>query len=568
MDRALWQVSYPKGVPKEIEIPKETVHGMLHKAVEKFPSTPAVIFALTPTVSKSWTYRDLWKQIVAFSRNLAAQGLKKGDRIALFLPNCPQYIIAFYGALRAGLTVVQVSPLYVGDDLVFPIKDSGAKAVVTVDLLSHHLEEVWPRIKDRKLIVIVGRFKDVAPFIVGKFFLEGALRKKGMDPSLPTKYDFQLFTNFLQAGPPLPKMHFDPEKDVAVFQYTGGTTGRPKAAMLTHRNLVANALQLRTWDAESREGNERVLSVIPFFHVYGMTVALNYPLFFGGTLIVNPEKPSPDSVLPLIDRFQPTEFPGVPALYNAINNDPRAKSLNLRSIRACLSGSAPLTVEITKKFEELTGGRLIEGYGLSEASPVTHANPLVGNRKIGAIGLPVPNTDMRIVSLEDPTKDLGIEESGELAVRGPQVMKGYWNQPEETALVLKDGWLFTGDIARVDKEGFVFIVDRKKDIVLVGGFNVYPREVEEVLYEHPDVLEAAAIGVPDDKLGEVVKAFVVPKPGTKPQQADIIDFVRSRIAHFKAPRTVEFVDSLPKTLVGKVLRRELKKSVESPVPKA
>lgn len=568
MDRALWQVSYPKGVPKEIEIPKETVHGMLHKAVEKYPSTPAVIFALTPTVSKSWTYRDLWRQIVAFSRNLAAQGLKKGDRIALFLPNCPQYIVAFYGALRAGLTVVQVSPLYVGDDLVFPIKDSGAKAVVTVDLLSHHLEEVWPRIKDRKLIVIVGRFKDVAPFIVGKFFLEGALRKKGMDPSLPTKYDFQLFTNFLQAGPPLPKMNFDPEKDVAVFQYTGGTTGRPKAAMLTHRNLVANALQLRSWDAESREGNERVLSVIPFFHVYGMTVALNYPLFFGGTLIVNPEKPSPDSVLPLIDRFRPTEFPGVPALYNAINNDPRAKSLNLRSIRACLSGSAPLTVEITKKFEELTGGRLIEGYGLSEASPVTHANPLVGNRKIGAIGLPVPNTDMRIVSLEDPTKDLGIEESGELAVRGPQVMKGYWNQPEETALVLKDGWLFTGDIARVDKEGFVFVVDRKKDIVLVGGFNVYPREVEEVLYEHPDVLEAAAIGVPDDKLGEVVKAFVVPKPGTKPQQADIIDFVRSRIAHFKAPRTVEFVDSLPKTLVGKVLRRELKKSVESPVPKA
>ncbi len=541
---------------------------MLRRSVAKYPNTPALIFALTPKVSKTWTYRALWKDIVAFSRNLAARGFRKGDRLALYLPNCPQYVIAYYGALRCGLTVVQISPLYVGDDLVFPIKDSGAKGIVTIDLLSHNLEEVWSRVKDRKLTVIVGRFAEVAPYIVGKFFLEGALRKKGLDPSLPTAYEFLPFPEMLHPASPIKPVTIEPEDDVAVFQYTGGTTGRPKAAMLTHRNLVANALQLRSWDVQSREGDERVLAVIPFFHVYGMTVALNYPLFFGGTLIVNPEKPSPDTVLPLIDRFQPTQFPAVPALYNAINNDPRAKNINLKSIRACLSGSAPLTVEITKKFEQLTGGRLIEGYGLSEASPVTHANPLVGNRKIGAIGLPVPSTDMKIVSLEDPAKELGVEDTGELVVRGPQVMKGYWNQPGETTMVLKDGWLYTGDIARVDKDGFVFIVDRKKDIVLVGGFNVYPREVEEVLYEHPDVLEAAAIGVPDANLGEVVKAFVVPKPGTKPQEADIIHFVRSRIAHFKAPRTVEFVDSLPKTLVGKVLRRELKKSAEPPTPKA
>ena len=562
MDRSLWQKSYPKGVPDDIEIPEESVPGMLRRTASKYPGTDAVIFALTPTVARRWTYRQLWKDIVAFSRGLAALGFKRRDRIALYFPNCPQYLVAYYGALRLGLTVVQVSPLYVGDDLVFPITDSGAKGVVTIDVLSHNLESVWPRLEKQGLKVVVSRFKDAAPFLVGALFLDGALRKKGLDPSPPTKFDFVPFKSLLRRNPTFAPVKIRPDRDVAVFQYTGGTTGKPKAAMLTHRNLVANALQLRAWDVDSKEGAERVLSVIPFFHVYGMKVAMNYPLFFGGTLIINPEKPSPETVIPLIDRYKPTQFPGVPALYNAINNHPHAKEIDMSSIRACLSGSAPLTVEITKKFEQLTHGRLIEGYGLSEASPVTHANPLKGDRKIGSIGLPVPNTDMRVVSLEDPKKDLGVEEAGELAVRGPQVMAGYWNQPDETQMVLKDGWLYTGDIAKVDKDGYTYIVDRKKDIILVGGFNVYPREVEEVLYTHPDILEAAVIGVPDDKLGEIVKAFVVAKPGTKPQEVDIIDFVRSHIAHFKAPRSVEFVDTLPKTLVGKVLRRELKKATD------
>ncbi|MCL5984392.1 MAG: long-chain fatty acid--CoA ligase [Candidatus Thermoplasmatota archaeon] len=562
MDRSLWQKSYPKGVPDDIEIPEESVPGMLRRTASKYPGTDAVIFALTPTVARRWTYRQLWKDIVAFSRGLAALGFKRRDRIALYFPNCPQYLVAYYGALRLGLTVVQVSPLYVGDDLVFPITDSGAKGVVTIDVLSHNLESVWPRLEKQGLKVVVSRFKDAAPFLVGALFLDGALRKKGLDPSPPTKFDFVPFKSLLRRNPTFAPVKIRPDRDVAVFQYTGGTTGKPKAAMLTHRNLVANALQLRAWDVDSKEGAERVLSVIPFFHVYGMTVAMNYPLFFGGTLIINPEKPSPETVIPLIDRYKPTQFPGVPALYNAINNHPHAKEIDMSSIRACLSGSAPLTVEITKKFEQLTHGRLIEGYGLSEASPVTHANPLKGDRKIGSIGFPVPNPDMSGGSLEDPKKDLGVEEAGELAVRGPQVMAGYWNQPDETQMVLKDGWLYTGDIAKVDKDGYTYIVDRKKDIILVGGFNVYPREVEEVLYTHPDILEAAVIGVPDDKLGEIVKAFVVAKPGTKPQEVDIIDFVRSHIAHFKAPRSVEFVDTLPKTLVGKVLRRELKKATD------
>lgn len=559
MDRALWQKSYPKGVPLNVDIPDVTITAMLKRAVDKWGSRDAIVFALNAKVARRWTYNGLWRDIVNFSRGLYAMGFRKKDRIAFYLPNCPQYVIAYFAALRLGLTVVQISPLYIEDDLILPIKDSGAKGIVTIDILSHNLEKAWDKLGENKPKLIVARMKDAAPFLVGALFLNGVLKKKGLDPSLPTKVTFTPFTRLLYGHPAIERPALDPARDIAVFQYTGGTTGKPKAAMLTHRNLVANALQLRAWDTEAKEGGETILSVIPFFHVYGMTVAMNFPLFFGATVVINPEKPSVDTVLPLLERFRPTQFPGVPALYNAINNDERSKTTDLSSIRLCLSGSAPLTVEITKKFEALTGGTLIEGYGLSETSPVTHASPLSGNRKIGSIGLPVSSTEMRIVSLEDPSKDLGVEEVGELAVHGPQVMAGYWNQPEETAHVLKDGWLYTGDIAKVDQDGFTFIVDRKKDMILVGGFNVYPREVEEILYMHPDVMEAAVIGVNDDKLGEVVKAFIVPKAGTHPQEGDIIEFVRSHIAHFKAPRTVEFVETLPKSMVGKVLRRELKK---------
>ena len=559
MDRSVWLASYPAGIPSEITIPNESVPSMLEKAVRKFPDRPAIVFALRPGVHKTRTFAQLWADIESFAGGLSERGFVRGDRLALFLPNCPQYVIAYFAALRLGLTVVQVSPLYIGDDLVKPLLDSRAKGIVTLDIFSHELEAVWGRLPDPKPKVFLGRLKEEAPFLVGLLFLNGILRKKGLDPSLPRKIPFEPFPKVLKSRTQAPAVTIDPAKDVAAFQYTGGTTGKPKAAMLTHRNLVANVLQLREWDRKAQEGKEVVLSVIPLFHVYGMTVAMNYPLFYGATMIVNPDKPEPKMALELISRYHVTEFPGVPALYNLVNNHPIATQVDLKSVRMCLSGSAPLTVEITKKFEALTGGRLIEGYGLSETSPVTHANPLEGNRKVGSIGVPVPSTEMKIVGPDDPSKELGVDEVGELAVRGPQVMLGYWNQPEETAMVLKDGWFLTGDLARVDAEGFTYIVDRKKDMILVGGFNVYPREVEEVLYQHPDVLEAAVVGVADERSGESVKAFVVRKPGTNPQALDIIEFVRSRIAHFKAPRSVEFVESLPKTMVGKVLRRELKK---------
>jgi long-chain acyl-CoA synthetase len=384
------------------------------------------------------------------------------------------------------------------------------------------------------------------------------LRRRGLSTAFPSGPGIRRFRDAAgQDGAfPAPPTG-DPARELAILQYTGGTTGRPKAAILTHRNIVANAVQCRAW-FRGPQGSSIVLASIPFFHTYGLTVALNFPLIHGGTIILE-LRPDPSEILKLIRRHRPSEFPGVPALYAAIVHHPAVARYDLRSSQSCLSGSAPLPAAIQQRFEESTGGQLLEGYGLTEASPVTHANPVRGgDRRSGTIGLPLPSTDQRIVDIETGTRVLGPGEAGELAVRGPQVMLGYYGQPEETELVLQDGWLRTGDIATIDADGYTTIVDRKKDMVDVGGLKVYPREVEEVLFQHPAVGDAAAIGVPDDQLGERIKAFVVLKAGMSASEAEIIDFVRARIAHYKAPRSVEFRTSLPKSGVQKVLRRALR----------
>jgi long-chain acyl-CoA synthetase len=558
-----WLSSYPPGIPADIPLPSVSLPGLVGEAARRFPNRAALIFAVAPGVERRWTYEALWRDSGRFASFLVSRGFQKGDRLALYLPNCPQYVLAYLAALRLGLTVVQVSPLYLGQDLVFPLKDSGARGLVTLDILSHHLERVRGEVD--LPTVVVGTLREVSPWWA-RPLVDRTLRRQGQDPSPPRAMPWIPFAEGLRPRPSVPEPDLDPAKDVAVFQYTGGTTGRPKAAMLTHRNLVANALQCRAWFPEGEGQAVRVLAVIPFFHVYGMTVALNYPLSIGATLIVNPQRPEPGLLLKLIDRYRPHQLPGVPAMYNALIHHPDVGRYDLRTIQTCLSGSAPLPVEVAKRFEELTGGHLVEGYGLSEASPVTHANPIQGPVRRGSVGLPLPSTQARIVDLEDPARIVPLGETGELSVRGPQVMLGYWNQPEETASVLRDGWLLTGDVARMDAEGYTYIVDRKKDLILVGGFNVYPREVEEVLYQHPGVAEAAVVGVPDPERGEVVKAFVVPKPGVTLTEREMIDFVRERIAHFKAPRTIEFRSSLPKSLVGKVLRRELRAETPAPRP--
>ncbi|MCI4366692.1 MAG: long-chain fatty acid--CoA ligase, partial [Thermoplasmata archaeon] len=494
-----------------------------------------------------------------FATALRADGIGPGRRVALDLPNHPVHPIAFFGALKAGAAVVQVSPLYIENDLVDLLKDARPDAIVTLDFLYPNLRHVEARVSIPR--IYVAQMRSFLPWWK-RPFVNRVLRRRGLHPIVPKGPGIRSFEQALRTpARALPAIETDPSEEVAVLQYTGGTTGLPKAARLSHRNLVANAYQCRAWFGIQPPGIAVVLAAIPFFHVYGMTVALTYPLLEGATIVLE-TRPDPVEIMGLVDRYRPTELPGVPALYAALCNHPKIGEHDFRSIRVCVSGSAPLPKEVAERFERLSGGYLIEGYGLTEASPVTHANPIQGDRRTGSIGLPLPETDHRIVDAETGTRELPVGEVGELAVRGPQVMGGYDGRPEESAQVLRDGWLLTGDLARVDAEGYAYIVDRKKDLIDVGGFKVYPREVEEELFRHPAIGDAAVTGVSDPILGEIVVAFVVLKPERTLSEAEIVQFIRERIAHYKAPRRVFFRTSLPRTAALKVLRRTLRREVE------
>jgi long-chain acyl-CoA synthetase len=545
---------YPEYVPHRLEIPNVRLPELISRSVERWPDRDAFLHYGT-----RWSYRQFWEASDRFAAALRREEVGPGSRVALDLPNHPVYPIAFYGALRAGACVVQVSPLYVDDDLAWVLQDARPDALVTLDFLYPNVAKVLDRAPVRRIFVAETRAFYPWPT---RLFVNAVLRRRGYHPGMPSDPEVIPWGRAIStvAGP-APRLELGPEREVAVLQYTGGTTGLQKAAMLTHRNLVANALQCRSWFGLQPAGTSVVLAAIPFFHVYGMTVALNYPLQAGATIVLE-TRPDPTEMLKLIDRHRPTELPGVPALYAALCNHPKLARHDIRSIKVCVSGSAPLPQEVARRFESLSGGYLIEGYGLTEASPVTHANPIQGERRAGSIGLPLPETDQRIVDPEDAERELPVGEIGELAVRGPQVMLGYLGQPAETALVLRDAWLLTGDLARVDLDGYAYIVDRKKDLIDVGGFKVYPREVEEELFRHPAVADVAVTGCSDATLGEVVVAFVVLKAGATATQEGLIDFVRERIAHYKAPRRVYFRTTLPRTPVQKVLRRVLRAEAE------
>ncbi|MCI4335235.1 MAG: long-chain fatty acid--CoA ligase [Thermoplasmata archaeon] len=547
-----WIAHYPAHVPRDLRIPEAPLYSLLEQAAQRWPERTALIF-----YGRRWSYRDLWELSGHVAGNLTEAGFAPGDKFAIQLPNCPAYPAAYYGALRLGLSVVQVSPLYLGQDLSRVLQDSGAKGLLTLDILYPNLAAIRAQLP-ALAHVYVAHLAEFYP--AWKRPLVGlALRRRKLPTRMPQPREALPWRVLLRpAG--APAVRIDPRSSVAVYQYTGGTTGRPKAAMLTHYNLLANALQCQAWFSLAPPGTAVTLASVPFFHVYGMTVALNFPVSEGSTIVLQ-LRPDVDEILRLIRRYHPTEFPGLPALYQAINVHPKVPTKAIRSIQVCVSGSAPLPLEVARQFEALTGGYLIEGYGLTEASPVTHVNPIQGQRKAGSIGIPLPLTDQRIVDLETGERTLPTGEVGELLVRGPQVMSGYAGQPEETARFLRDGWLYTGDIASVDAEGYAFIVDRKKDMVIVGGLKVYPREVEEVLYQHSQVAEAAVVGLPDPELGEVVVAIVAPKAGAAPTEAELIAFVRDRIAHYKAPRRVEFRPSLPRSAVQKVLRRTLREEL-------
>jgi len=556
-----WIKSYEPGVPPRLRYPDITLGDMLAETATKFPDHTALIF-----YGKKTSYSELNALVNRYAQAISRLGVKKGDRVALMLPNIPQMVIAYYGTLRTGAIAVATNPLYHEHELEVQLKDSGAETLLAVDMFYPVISGALPKTGVKRLILC--GIKDYLPFPLNLLYpIKAMIEKQRVRVKrVPPIYDF---LSLLSGTPATPVNAAVSPDDTAILQYTGGTTGTPKGAILTHRNLVVNAVQNRDWLTMRKEGEERVLAVIPFFHVYGMTTAMNFGVLSGAQLILIPKFHTKE-VLHFINKYRPTVFPGIQAMYLAIGNYPKIHKYDLTSIKAAISGAGPLMHEVQERFEQLTKARIVEGYGLSEASPVTHCNPVFGKRKLGSIGLPLPDLDAKIVDIETGEKEMPVGETGELVVKGPQVMKGYWNKPAETARALRGGWLHTGDIAKMDDEGFFYIVDRIKDMIKTVGENVYPREVEEVLFMHPKVKDAVVVGLPHEEfLGEKIKAYIVLKEGETATAEEIIRFCREQLSKFKVPKEVEFRSQLPKTLVGKVLRRvlrdeEMKKAEEQP----
>ena len=548
-----WIKQYDAGVPEMVEIPDFPVQHFLTEAAKRVPDNAALVFQ-----GRNITYKELDRITDAVANGLAANGFKKGDRAVIYMPNSPQFVMSYFGILKAGGIVIATNPLYTERELTHQLADCGAETVIVMSRYYSMLKKVQQSGKTKVKRVIVTNIKDYLPTV--KNILYGLLKEKKAGDRVALQPGDMVFTDFVALGERSPKVNVTVTgDDLALLQYTGGTTGLSKGAVALHRNLVANCVQLASWLTDWQFGTETLLGAIPFFHSYGMITAVIFTSSIGGRLVIVPDPRNLADVLGSIDKYKPAYFPGVPAMYNAINNHPdvAAGKFDLSSIRACISGSAPLLLETKRRFEELTGGKLVEGFGLTEAHVATHANPVDGRNPAGSIGLPVPNVDARIVDATDSEVEVPVGEIGELVMRSPTIMQGYWNMPNETANTLKDGWLYTGDIARMDEDGYFYIEDRKKDMILCGGYNVYPREVEEVLAQHPAVLEVSVAGVPDPKRGETVMAWIVKKPGDKTTEAEIIAWSKGELAAYKYPRMIEFRDELPKTIVGKVLKREL-----------
>jgi len=547
-----WLKYYEQGVPATIDYPDTVMPKVLADMARKHPDRTATLFK-----GAKLTYRELNELVDKFAAGLQKLGIKKGDRVAIHLPNCPQFPISYYATLRVGGIVVPCNPVYVAREMEHQLSDSGTEVIITLSAFYPLIKQIRDKAKLRH--VIVTKIKTYFPGLLKLLFTLLMEKKEGHAVDISGDANTCWFQDVLASAPTRPTPVDLDWDDTAVLMYTGGTTGVSKGAQLTHKNVLVNAVQCKHWLKTTR-ATEVVLTSLPLFHSYGMTTCMNHGVYTACTMILVPNPRDLKDVLESINKYRPTIYPGVPAMYVAINNDPGvlAGKYNVKSIRACVSGAAGLPVEVQKKFEEITGGKLVEGYGLSEATPVTHANPVFGENRVGTIGVPWPDTEAVIVDLDTGEKILPPGEVGELCIRGPQVMKGYWNMPEETANTLREGWLYTGDIAKMDEDGYFQIVDRKKDMILgAGGFNIYPREIEDVLYEHPKVKEVAAAGIPIAEKGERVKAYIVLKEGETATEEEIIQFCRQNLAPYKVPKSVEFRTELPKTMVGKVLRRVL-----------
>ncbi len=544
-----WLAHYDEGVPEFVNFEETCLPEFLDRSARNFPDTMALLFQ-----GYRLTFRELKEMVDRFAAALAGFGVQKGDSVAILLPNLIPCVVGYYAILKIGAKAVMNNPLYTDRELEHQFNDSGAKLLITLDLLGNRMIDLRPKTSIKQIIYT--SIGDYLPFPKSLLFpLVG--KKKGLKADVKQAPDVYRWKDVLAGAsgrPPEVALSFD---DIAMYQYTGGTTGVSKGVMLTHSNLSKQVQHIRVWFPGFNDGEEVMLGALPFFHVFGLSTAMNLSIYSGWGNILVP-KPQPEPLLEAISKFKPTFAPLVPTMFIGMLNHSGIDRTDLTSIKGCFSGSAPLPLEVIRDFEAKTGSTIVEGFGMTESSPVTHINPFVGKRKVGSIGLPIPDTECRIVDLNDGETDLPVGESGELLVKGPQVMKGYWNKPEATAETLTDGWLHTGDIAKMDADGYFYIVDRKKDMIISGGYNVYPRDIEEVFFEHPKVVEAAALGVPHPKRGEQVKVFVVLKEGETGTEEEFIAYCKDKLAAYKLPTMIEFRDELPKTNVGKVLKKDLR----------
>jgi len=544
-----WLSRYDEGVPYTVAIPRRPLHRFLESAARRFPRRPAIYF-----FGRKINYATLDRQANRFANALLGLGVDRGKRVMLLMPNCPQLVIAYYGALKAGAAIVMTSPVADADEVVRQVRASGSQVLVTLSLYANVARQVEAETGLRG--VVFAHIKEHMGVWQRSLFTLARESQEGHRLPPQLEPGFHRWSDLLHDYPATaPEVDVGCD-DLALMQYTGGTTARPKGVMLSHCNLVANTLQVRHWIPDLREGRETFLSVLPLSHIYGLTTAMNVPVSLAAAMVILPAFVTQD-VLRSVRRYHPTIFPGVPPMYIAINNFPHVRKYGISSIRGCISGAAPLPVEVQEAFEKLTRGRLVEGYGLTEASPVTHANPLNGLRKVGSIGIPLPNTEAKIVDLATG-KNLSPGQIGELVVRGPQVMQGYWGDKGETDRTLRDEWLYTGDVARMDGDGYFQIISRKRDMILAGPYQVYPRDVEEVLYEHHKVKEVAVVGVqPPRWPSKRVKAYIVLQDGEDLSEEELIAFCKRRLEEWQVPWKIEFRRELPKSFVGKVLRRLL-----------
>lgn len=547
-----WLKMYDDGVPEFIDFEEKTLPMFLEETVKKVPFKTALIYQ-----GKEISYKEFGDLVDRFSSVLKKMGVKKGDAVAVLLPNIPSCVISFYAILKIGAIAVMNNPLYSDRELQHQFYDSGAKVLVTLDLLVERMVNLREKTSIKN--IIYSKIGDFLPFPKNILFKIIAKRKK-LAVTVKKRSSLYYFSDLVNESTPLRESTPSAFKDTAIYQYTGGTTGISKGAVLTHGNLSKQIQQVDAWVADFNFGkDERMLGALPFFHVMGLTVSMNYSIYRGWANILIP-KPQPDQLTEALSKYKPTIAPLVPTMIIGILNHPGTESLNFDSIKACISGSAPLAVEVIRNFEEKTGAVILEAFGMTESSPATHVNPLgEGKRKVGSIGLPLPDTECKIVSLEDNESVAAVGEPGEMLIRGPQVMGGYHNMPEETAASLSsDQWLKTGDIAKMDNEGFFYIIDRLKDMIISGGYNVYPRDIDEVLFEHPHIQEACCIGVPHETRGEQIKAFVVLNKKEAVTEDELLKYCETKLAKYKLPTEIEFREELPKTNVGKVLRKDLR----------